>query len=305
MKLDDLDLRISGSQHGISLYDGNNYINDYLSVHELVLDLVYRFEIDEIERVAQKFQRLSSGRHTIEPYKYRGVCSEIFWPLDNHPYRFVYYCNSLSELFSKFAFHEERAVKYPDHFDYAPQGTGIHLFNDKTLKYELWIGGSEIKTVSDVMRRVKEEGLTIPSSLQEEFQGLGVFDVFVSHKSEDYKLAKTVYDTLSSAGYRVFLSEIVLPAVANADYVAEICKALDNSRHLVVIADSYAKISSGWVNYEWSSFLNEKLSGRKDGNIVTLVTQNMRPQDLPFSLRQFEVVGIHDLSQLPQWFSNN
>ena len=42
MKLDDLDLRISGSQHGISLYEGNNYINDYLSVHEVVLDLAVR-----------------------------------------------------------------------------------------------------------------------------------------------------------------------------------------------------------------------------------------------------------------------
>ena len=142
MELDDLDLRLSGPQHGISLYEGDNYINNYLSVHELMLDLIYRFRINEIERVSQKFQLLyTRSNTTIEPYKYRGCCSELFWPLDNHPYRYVYYCNSLSELFGKFAFHEERAAKYPDYFYYAPQGTGIHLFNDKTLKYELWIGG--------------------------------------------------------------------------------------------------------------------------------------------------------------------
>ena len=71
-----------------------------------------------------------------------------------------------------------------------------------------------------------------------------------------------------------------------------------------MIADNINKISSGWVKYEWTAFLNEKLSGRKDGNILTVITDNMNIDELPFTLRQFEVININSINQIEEWFSD-
>jgi len=303
MRFDNLDLRPSGPQTGLSAFDGNDYLGTYRSLHEFVLDLVYRYSVENIDEIIKKFN-LSANQYTIIPYKYRGVCSEIFWPMDQTPFRYVYYCNTLSELFEKFEFHEKRAQEYENYFYYGPQGSGIHLFNKEKMKYEFWVGGNDIKTVSDVMEQVKKEGLTIPSSLKDEFDQLKAFDIFISHKSEDYKIAKKVYDVLCKKGRKIFLSEITLPAVANTDYTAEISDALDHTKHLIVIADNINKISSGWVKYEWNAFLNEKLSGRKDGNVLTVITDNININELPLGLRQFEVININSINQIEEWFSD-
>lgn len=268
-------------------------------MHEFMLDLIYRFSVDNIDEIIKQFN-LNTNQYTIVPYQYRGVCTEMFWPLEKI-YRYVYYCNTLSELFEKFEFHEKRAKEHDQYFYYAPQGTGIHRFDKKKMKYDFWVGGKEIKTVCDTMEHVKKKGLTIPSSLKEEYDKMKSFDIFISHKSEDYKIAKLVYDVFSNKGIKVFLSEITLPAVANTDYTAEISDALDQSKHLIVIADSINKINSGWVKYEWTSFLNEKLSGRKNGNIMTIVTDNISIAELPFSLRQFEVIKINSINQINDW----
>lgn len=304
MRFDNLEVRSSGPQTGLSAFNGKDYLGTYRSLHEFMLDLIYRFSVENIDEIIKKFN-LNANQYTIIPYKYRGVCSEIFWPMDHTPFRYVYYCNTLSDLFEKFEFHERRAKEYEKHFYYGPQGSGIHIFNKEKMKYEFWVGGKDIKTVCDVMKQVKEKGLTIPSCLQEEFDQLKTFDVFISHKSEDYKIAKRVYDVLSKKGIKIFLSEITLPAIANTDYTAEISNALDLSKHLIVIADSINKISSGWVKYEWTAFLNEKLSGRKEGNILTVVTDNISIDELPFTLRQFEVISINSISQIEDWFSDH
>lgn len=301
MRFDNLELRSIGPQTGLSAFNGSEYIGTYRSLHEFMLDLIYRYEVENIEEIINEF-RLNINKYTIVPYKYRGVCSEIYWPLDQMPFKYVYYTNTLSELFEKFEFHEKRSQENERYFYYGPQGIGIHIFNKEAMKYEFWVGGNRLKTVCDVMEQVRKQGLAIPSSLREEYDKFKTFDVFISHKSEDYKIAKVVYDALSTTGKRIFLSEITLPAVANTDYTAEISNALDVSKHLIVIADSLDKISSGWVKYEWTSFLNEKLSGRKDGNILTIVTDNIKISELPLGLRQYEVINVNDISHIDKWF---
>lgn len=305
MRLEDLKFELRGPQTGMSVYDDTRYLGTYGSVHELMLDLIYRFEVDDLDEIV-KNSRLAN-QNIIEPFKYRGVCSELFWPTDKSM-RYIYYCNTLSELFDKFAIHERRAAEHEDVFSYGAQGTGIYIFNKATLKYEFWVGGNELHTVEDVMNEVKKQGLTIPSSFEEEYDPIVInelttgYDVFVSHKSDDYKIAERVYDTLLKEGLNVFLSEKSLPAIANADYIAEIDKALENTRHLIVIASDVENINSGWVRYEWSSFLNEKLSGRKNGNIITVVTNNISFDKLPLGLRHYEVINVKDISSLPKWF---
>lgn len=302
MKLENIKINpFYAPQTGVSVFCDNDYLGTYCSIHELMLDFIYRFNIENIDEIVKKFN-INPNIYTIEPYKYRGICSEIFWPVDPIPFKYIYYCNSLSELFEKFEFHEQRAINHEKYFHYGPQGIGIHIFNKQNMKYEYWVGGNELRTVTDVMNKVKEEGLIIPTNLQEEYDELEKYNVFISHKSEDYKIAKEVHNTLSNSGLKVFLSEIELPAIANTDYIAEINKALNNSQNLVVIADKVEKINSGWVKYEWSSFINENLSGRKDGNIITITTDNININELPYMLRQYEVISIKDITYISKWF---
>ena len=269
MNLDNIRLELRGPQTGLSLYEGDTYYGTYRSLNECMLDMLYRFQAGDFAKVRKAFENASNCDIT-EPFEYRGVCTEMFWPTDQI-FRYVYYRNTLSELFKCFSFHEERALKYDDIFYYGVQGTGIHRWNPETRLYEFWLGGEDLKTVSDVIERLKKTGQAIPEKLREEFDSLNEIDVFISHKSQDYACAKKVYDELVRLGRKAFLSEISLPLMANADYTTAIDYALDKAKGMVVIAESIDIFDSGWVHYEWSSFLNEKRSGRKTGNLVTIV----------------------------------
>ena len=301
MRLDNLQVRPSGPQTGLSAFNGKEYLGTYCSLHEFMLDLIYRYNVENLNEIIKEFKS-HPNIYKITPYKYRGVCTEMFWPLDKI-YRYVYYSDTISDIFKKFEFHEKRAQKYEDFFYYAPQGVEICIYDKEKMKYEFWVGGNKLKTVCDVMEQIKQNGLSIPSILQDEYDSLKFFDIFISHNSEDYKTAKLIYDVLSKKGIKVFLSEITLPAVANTDYIAEINDALNKSKHLIVIADNVNKIISGWVKYEWTSFINEKLSGRKTGNIMTVVTDNIDIDKLPYMLRQFEVININSVDRIEEWFS--
>ena len=295
MPISNYHLELSGPQTGLSLYDEEYYIGTYRSANDCLMDLAYRVKASELDKIVEQFARAANCQVN-EPYIYRGVCSELYWPNDKI-YRYVYYENTLSALLEHFDYHESRAAKYDDIFQYGVQGTAIHLFDPAEHQYVYWIGGN-LKSVEDVMNEVKRSHLTIPTALQEEYSLIDKVDVFISHKNEDYSMAKKVYDLLDSHGYRVFLSEVTLPAVSNADYTSEIDKALDSADHLILIADRTDKINSGWVKYEWNSFLNEKRSGRKTGNLVTLLSDNIQIGDLPYALRQMEVIQFSDMERI-------
>ena len=51
-------------------------------------------------------------------------------------------------------------------------------------------------------------------------------------------------------------------------------------------------LESPWVEAEWGFFINEKRSGRKSGNLVTVVTEGLLPKELPPSLRYYEVLSL-------------
>lgn len=115
-------------------------------------------------------------------------------------------------------------------------------------------------------------------------------DVFISRKSEDAALAKQLYNFLTEKGLRTFDSDEALPKMGNTDYLEQIDKALENCLHMVVLGSSIEHIQSRWVKKEWSSFINEKLSGRKNGNLLTIITDGLLIQDLPLSLRNYQVI---------------
>lgn len=129
-----------------------------------------------------------------------------------------------------------------------------------------------------------------------------VYDVFVSAKSEDYGHARTAAAFLRKAGLRVFFSEEELPEMGNSDYFRAIDDALEGARHMLLVTTSRAHATSEWVEKEWRTYLNEKLSRRKTGNLVTLLCGSMTIADLPISLRQHEARPAGDLPSLLKYF---
>ena len=119
------------------------------------------------------------------------------------------------------------------------------------------------------------------------------YDVFLSCKSEDYAYAGEVYNFLTQNGVRVFLASRELRRLGDAEYRRQIVKALDQSKHIIVFASNKAYINTIWVEFEWSTFQNEILAGRKHGNIMTIL-KGIRVDDIDLSLRQYQSFSYYD-----------
>ena len=131
------------------------------------------------------------------------------------------------------------------------------------------------------------------------------YDIFISCKSEDYPFARKVYQYLREHNYHVFLADTELRKKGNAEYGEIIDEALDSATHMVIIATQTEYIQSTYVKSEWRTFIEEKRSGRKMGNIVTLIEFNI--SELPISLRHFQSFNINSYHQITDYlplFSN-
>lgn len=115
-------------------------------------------------------------------------------------------------------------------------------------------------------------------------------DVFISRKSADAAMAKELYDYLTAKGLDVFESDETLPALGNSDYRKEIDKALDICTHMIVVGSSVEHLQSPWVEAEWGFYIAEKRAGRKNGNILSVISYNLTIEKLPPSLRNYEVI---------------
>jgi hypothetical protein len=115
-------------------------------------------------------------------------------------------------------------------------------------------------------------------------------DVFISRKSDDAHLAKKLYQYLSDQGLSVFEANEGIAMRADSVFRKTIDDAVEECTHMIVLASSAENIKSKWVEYEWGLYINEKNSGRKDGNIFTVVTPNVDINDLPLSLRDKQMI---------------
>lgn len=112
-----------------------------------------------------------------------------------------------------------------------------------------------------------------------------IYDVFLSYKSEDHKIAMKVHRFLTENGLSVFFSEVSLSHIGKAEYSASIDKAIDSSRHMIVVASKIEYMTQGWVLYEWSSFADNLKCGYKSGNLLTVLTPDIKLHELPLGLR--------------------
>lgn len=79
----------------------------------------------------------------------------------------------------------------------------------------------------------------------------------------------------------VFFSRKSLPELGVSDYRKQIDEALDRATHMVVVTSSVDNVQSPWLEAEWGVFVNEKRSGRKPGNLVTVMVGAVKHSDLP------------------------
>jgi TPR repeat protein len=131
--------------------------------------------------------------------------------------------------------------------------------------------------------------------------------VFISAKSEDCAYAQQIYDFLIAHGVPTFYSQESLPKLGNSDYRREIDKSLDNAHHMIVVVSSVKNALSPWVEAEWGFFINEKRSGRKTGNLITVTIGSLQHWELPPSLRYYEVILFepHNIKRILYYVSGN
>lgn len=117
------------------------------------------------------------------------------------------------------------------------------------------------------------------------------YDIFISYKSEDVLLARRIAQYLKENGKKVFFSEESLPELGKSEYTKAIDDALDNAKHLLVVATDLEYLSTGWIEHEWGFFCFEKIERRKNGEIVLVLddTISMNKDEFPASLRHFHI----------------
>ena len=110
-------------------------------------------------------------------------------------------------------------------------------------------------------------------------------NVFLSFPSEDLKLAQKVFSFLEKSGHRVFFSDETLH---HPNFADEIDDALTGAGSMVLIGTRTESFFKNWVRYEWRTFHNDILSGRK-------------PWKTPF----ITFTKTPDINSLPRPLANN
>lgn len=119
------------------------------------------------------------------------------------------------------------------------------------------------------------------------------FSIFISFKNHDHEggltrdreLAEGLYRALTARGAQVFFSLFTLKEMGQAEYKRAINAALDQASVLVVVGTSAANVRSRWVEYEWSSFHDDILSGRKPNGTMLSYIEGISSGELPRELR--------------------
>ena len=133
------------------------------------------------------------------------------------------------------------------------------------------------------------------------------FDVFLSYKQTDefgnitpeVALAEKLYSLLNEHNISTFYSKKTIGLLGDAQYKSVIDDALDTATVLVAIGTSLNNLNSNWVHYEWDSFYNDILSGRKNGQVISW-TYGISINELPRTLRQLQTFdkGIDNIDSL-------
>ena len=107
------------------------------------------------------------------------------------------------------------------------------------------------------------------------------YDVFISCKSEDYDDARQIYNYLTKErNYNVFLVDEELRKKSQFQYSKVIDLAIASADHMIVFTSKAEYVVTTYVESEWRLFVDEQRTGRKVGNLLT-VLKGVKPADLP------------------------
>lgn len=89
------------------------------------------------------------------------------------------------------------------------------------------------------------------------------YDIYISYRAKDdngdktavSEIAEHIYNKLTSAGYRVFLSEAALKGKKRADCEPYIYSALNSANVMLALGTSYDDYNDVWVKNEWNRYL--------------------------------------------------
>ena len=163
------------------------------------------------------------------------------------------------------------------------------------LKAQLTVNGARKATNEKAQDGIKSLlGVTIPKS--------GNFDVFISHKREDMDIASEMYDYLRGYMKEPFFDKYSLPEMSESEYRKSIMRALDGSRHFVVVLSQLSYLDSYWVRLEMEIFQAEIDEGRKPkSNFLMIVTGNVYDEImasnkavLPIEYRCCEIMRVDE-----------
>lgn len=89
------------------------------------------------------------------------------------------------------------------------------------------------------------------------------YDIYISYRAKDdngdktavSEIAEHLYNKLTSAGYRVFLSEAALKGKKRSDCEPYIYSALNSANVMLALGTSYDDYNDVWVKNEWNRYL--------------------------------------------------
>ncbi len=132
------------------------------------------------------------------------------------------------------------------------------------------------------------------------------YEVFISFKAknddgsytESHKIAREIYNDLTSQGVRTFFSEKSLQKYAAEDYEPFIYQALTTAPVMLLIIDKKEQIDAPWVKNEWKRFLAmmHKDAGKKLIPVTNTKDWGMNPKDFPAELSNSQVSDLANLT---------
>lgn len=143
-----------------------------------------------------------------------------------------------------------------------------------------------------------------------------MYKIFISFKktipdsggqlTKEFEIARKLFEHLEE-NYKgeVFFSEECLSSSGDALFMKEIDNALNEAKVLIVVSDTPSYVYTNWVTREYTLFANDIASGRKEGQMYTLITPNCDSNLLPISLRNGQLFIYDDqLESLDSYIKN-
>ncbi|OLE51286.1 MAG: hypothetical protein AUG51_23985 [Acidobacteria bacterium 13_1_20CM_3_53_8] len=163
-----------------------------------------------------------------------------------------------------------------------PSHLGRHILFGEAQDYKDML----MNDISEIEAAAEQYLLNEPTISKPEVEY--VYDVFVSFSSLDQELANTLYDAITKADGKAFLSSKHLHP--GDDFAEEIRNQLTASRELWLLV-SPNSLKSEWVLTEWGAAW---MAGKK----IVPIIHRCKPEDLPDRLKRFQCIDFYNYMRL-------